>query len=227
MNFGFDPQSVLDTVNQNVTRPYMYNVNIRLPDVSKDYIGLMTIDTIVKSSSLPKLSVDSIDLKYKGRTIKIPNKLNYPGTWTCTFYLDDTYFVREAMEKWMFMFDRYYDGANISFSVTGGWIIDKKRIISSATVTQYSKFGTGIQEYNFQGLFPISIEEVPLADDRVGSVNEFSVTFAYSYYGIGNGSNILGSAVKAAGEIAETATGIIDSAIGFGQAAGKFIGGLF
>lgn len=225
MSLGFDPQTALDLVNQNVTRPYNYGIVLRLPDLTKDYIGLLSIDSMVKASSLPKMTVDHLDFKYKGRTIKVPNKVNYPGTWSCTFYLDETYFVREAIEKWMMMFDSYYDGTNGSSSMLGGVFVNKSKIFSTATVTQYSKMGTGIQAYEFQGLFPISLEEVPLADDRIGAVNEFTVTFAYSYYNIRNGSSLIGDVVSG---IADDIGGAIGGSVGDAiSSVGSVVGGFF
>lgn len=225
MNIGFDPQSVMDVVNQNVTRPYNYSITIRLPDRLKDFLGLLSIDTSVKASSLPKLTVDHRDLRYKGRTIKIPDKVSYPGTWSCTFYLDDAYFVRDAIEKWMMMFDTYYSGANDSSSVFGmisnfiGAVKDGPAV-STATVTQDSKIGTAIQEYEFIGLFPISIEEMPLADDRIGQVNEFTVTFGYSYYIISD-SSIIGQITTAVSTIG----GSLGSIGGAVKSVGSAVGG--
>lgn len=209
MGFGIDPVNLMDLVVGNVTRPYKFNCSINLPDPIKNAIGLYTVDAAIKATTLPAMKAKHLELKQNGRTIRQPLSQEFPGTWEVTFYLGELMFFRQAMEKWVASYDNFYDGLNDSSSMLTGIasagaeflgveVENVSSLYSTATVTQYSNLDTGIQEYEFIDLFPISISPVQLGDDMVGQVNEFTVEFAYNhynYYKIKDSKNMISKAV--------------------------------
>ena len=59
--------------------------------------------------------------------------------------------------------------------VDGGYGVD-------ATVTQYGKDGSRINQYQFVGIWPTDISPIELSWDTNDSIEEFTVTFAVQYF---------------------------------------------
>jgi hypothetical protein len=53
---------------------------------------------------------------------------------------------------------------------------------STAQVTQYSKTGTAIRTYNFEGIFPSAVSSIDLGWDQNDAIETFQVEFQYDYF---------------------------------------------
>ena len=54
--------------------------------------------------------------------------------------------------------------------------------VSSGTLSQYSKTGSKLMEYNFIDIWPQTISEIALSYDTASDIEQFDVTWAYNYY---------------------------------------------
>ena len=53
---------------------------------------------------------------------------------------------------------------------------------SSAILTQFSKNGNPLKKYTFNGLYPLTLTDIPVSWDTTNAIEEFTATFEYQYY---------------------------------------------
>lgn len=68
---------------------------------------------------------------------------------------------------------------------------DNGHSTSDITVQQLSKAGEPIRTYKFYYAFPTTVSAIDLGYDQAEAVEEFSVTFAYSYFDIPSKTNAI------------------------------------
>lgn len=175
-------QSLLDVFVQSGARPSKYRIYVNLPALGS-LVGAgvgAIIDTQCKSASLPEKTIEPIDFAIDGRVVKIPGKIKYPGTWEATFYIDDLALFRKIVEDWMNTIDDSFADSSGSRSQINLFSDNTTTVkVSQLHVTNPT---TSVAEYELYNAFPTGISSVELADDAVGKISEFTVTFAYSHW---------------------------------------------
>ena len=133
----------------------------------------------IKTTFLPASISTSTTVSYLGRVFKFAGERTYPQ-WTCTFLNDEDFKLRNALERW----SDYISGhvklgrtSQINQSKTGP--LDYQ---SSATLTQFAKNGNPIKKYTFNGLYPLTLTDIPVSWDTTNAIEEFTATFEYQYY---------------------------------------------
>ena len=89
--------SFLSNVKQGV-RPNMFQVDIEFPDTvdgDKDLASYMC-----KSAALPASNVGTIEVPFRGRTVKIAGDRTFDN-WSATFINDKDFKARSYFEKWL------------------------------------------------------------------------------------------------------------------------------
>ena len=137
---------------------------------------------LCKSAALPATNVGTVELPFRGRVIKVPGDRTYE-TWTATFYMDDSFSLRSAYEKWISL----TNGVDANLATAD--IVDTWEDI---TISQLDKFGgssgrgnndlKNLRTYKLVQAFPVSVSQVSLAYDNNDSYEEFDVEFAYQYH---------------------------------------------
>ena len=139
-----------------------------------------------KSAALPATNVGTVELPFRGRVIKVPGDRTYE-TWTATFYMDDTFALRGAYEKWISLTNGV-DSNTATADIVDTW--------EDIVISQLDKFGsdaqiTGgnaagnlqvIRKYKLVQAFPVSVSQISVAYDNNDSYEEFDVEFAYQYH---------------------------------------------
>lgn len=138
-----------------------------------------------KTASLPVSSVDSIDVGYFGRKIKVAGDRVFPD-WSVTVLNDEDFRVRSGLESWMNKMNTMVGNLNIIGGRPDTYKVD-------STVTQYSKTGKEIRKYKFIGMFPTLVGAIALDWDDTNRIQVFDVSFAYDYWIPENDTNGLGS----------------------------------
>ena len=133
----------------------------------------------IKTTFLPASISTSATVNYLGRVFKFAGERTYPQ-WTCTFLNDEDFKLRNALERW----SDYISGhvklgrtAQVNQSKTGP--LDYQ---SSATLTQFAKNGNPIKKYTFNGLYPLTLTDIPVSWDTTNAIEEFTATFEYQWY---------------------------------------------
>jgi len=156
-------------------RPNMFEVEINFPsDVGAD-TGLTNI--LCKSAALPASSVGTIEVPFRGRTVKIAGDRTFDN-WTATFINDKDMKIRSYFEKWL-------EQINTHQANTAG-IIDPTAYGRSVMIRQLEKDssdnGSELRSYKLWYAFPTSASAIDLAYDSNDQIEEFTVEWQYSYF---------------------------------------------
>ena len=179
-------------------RPNLFSVEHKFPaGVTAPSIqgaeGGKIVPYLCKSAALPATNVGTVELPFRGRVIKVPGDRTYE-TWTSTFYMDDSFALRGAYEKWI-QLTNGVDTNTATADIVDTW--------EDITISQLDKFGgekgTGdgslkeIRQYKLVQAFPVSVSQISVAYDNNDSYEEFDVEFAYQYHEtFGPGENLVG-----------------------------------
>lgn len=135
---------------------------------------------LAKASSLPPSVVESIDIPYFGRKIKILGDRVFTN-WSVTVMNEEDFSVRNGFMNWHeFMNSKVPNLLNND----DGSISSYK---SDVSVRQYSKSGEIIFECKLIGAFPVTVDAIQLDWDAINQIEQFDVEFAYDYWVAGPG----------------------------------------
>ena len=130
---------------------------------------------MVRATTIPEAALGVIEVPYFGRKIRLAGDRTY-GTWSVQVLNDEDFLIRNALEEWSNKIQTF-EGNVRDFGSSS-----PLQYKQTATVTQYSKTGTPIREYKFNGIFPTTISTIDLDWGSVDSIEEFGVTFAYDWW---------------------------------------------
>jgi hypothetical protein len=159
-------------------RPSLFKVVMQFPDAAPG--DARAASFLIRAAQLPASTVDSIDIPYFGRKIKIAGDRTFTD-WTITVMNDEDFDLRNSFEAWLNSINAHvsnrmdYDSAAPSnYKV-------------NIEVHQYGKAGPGdengiIRSYALIGAFPTSVDAISLDWDTTNQVETFDVTFAYDYW---------------------------------------------
>jgi len=164
-------------------RPNMFEAGIQFPSS----IGADTtlVNMLCKSAALPASSVGTIEVPFRGRTVKIAGDRTFDN-WTATFINDEDMKIRGYFEKWLELINSHEDNTGEAFRPTG----DSKYtadVFVSQLRKDASEQGTLLRKYKLWYAFPTSVSQIDLAYDSNDQVEEFSVEFQYSYWTVESG----------------------------------------
>lgn len=154
-------------------RQNLFQVRISNP---ANNAGDLKTPFMVQTAQIPESQLGVIPVFYFGRQMKLAGDRVF-GDWTVTVLNDEDFLIRNAMEEWSNKINRLE--ANVR---------DIGRYKSNATVIQYSKDGSPIREYRFDGIFPSVISPIDLDWGTTDQIESFQVTFSYDYWKVSGGT---------------------------------------
>lgn len=159
------------------------------------------------AGSFPGATAESIDFKYLGRNIPVPNVLTPNQTWTATFYNDEKHKIRKFFKDWMESYQIHnYNGSNYN---------------------DFENLQLAIYQYNYElkektavcvlyGVFPKSISDIEISYESLSQVQTFQVEFQFVYWDITEvEAGLSAEAIKDA--IKNTVTDTINGVLKTGQ----------
>ena len=168
---------------QHGVRPNMFEVGITFPTGITPEGGL--VNMLCKSAALPASSVGTIEVPFRGRTVKIAGDRTFDN-WTATFIVDEGMKIRAYFEKWLDLINSHEDNTGTLFRPSGTDAFAK-----DVYVTQKRKDdtpnGADLRKYHLWYAFPTSVSQIDLAYDSNDQIEEFSVEFQYSYWTVDEG----------------------------------------
>lgn len=178
-------QNILERTLGDMARATKYEVFFSFTD-QKVTTPVEDLIAMGKTASFPGKQHTTIDLKYKGRSIPIKGQTKYTQTWECSFYLTEDHSLKVAFENWIEALDQKHNYLDVTESPN---IPDLQRRNSTNGYTTplyiYQKNfydDEATAEYVLENAFPIEVSPVQTSYESVGTVQEFTVTFAYSHY---------------------------------------------
>jgi len=149
-------------------RPTLFQVQILNPVAPQ---ADFKVPFMVKTAGLPASNLGSFIAPYFGRQVKYAGDRTFED-WTVTVINDEDFLIRNAMEAWSNAINSH-DGNLRSLPA------DYK---SNGLITQYSKDGDPIRTYVFEGLYPITIDQIAMDWSTTDAIEEFNVTFQYDFW---------------------------------------------
>ena len=148
-------------------------LNITISDVSDK------IPFLVKAAEIPASNLGNIPVPYRGRVLPVAGDRTF-DPWTVTIINDTDFVLRDAMEKW---------SNSINDLQTAQGTINPEVYQRSAQVKQLSREGSNpgdpekvLRTYNFVGIYPNTVSNIPLDFGATDQIEEFQVTFNYLFY---------------------------------------------
>ena len=138
-------------------------------------IGLLSRRTsfMVKTSSLPAMTLGEIAIPFRGRQIFIAGDRTFADTWSTTFINDTDFMIRNAMERWS-------NGINDLANNTG--VVDPADYQTDLTVEQLDRDDRVLKSYIFRSAWPTTVGSIELSYDTIDAIEEFEVTWRYQHF---------------------------------------------
>ena len=160
-------------------RPSLFEVFMTVPDAvgitpgSEDRLRFLC-----RAAQLPAATIDSINVPYFGRNIKIAGDRSF-GDWTIQVMNDEDFKVRAMFEKWSNALNRFESNVRQANLVEENTLAGYKCNID---VVQYGKGGEVIRTCEIVGGFPTSVDAIGLNWSDANAIEEFSVTLSYQWW---------------------------------------------
>ena len=176
----------LGQIGQGV-KPNMFEVEILFPDGQSDN----TVNLLCKSTALPGSSLGSIDVPFRGRTVKIVGDRTFDN-WSATFFNDKDMKIRSKFEQWMQQMNTHEGNTAPLFLPDNNDGYMKSIKVSQLQKDDVTPGGSVLRRYTLWHAFPISISQIDLAYDSNDQIEEFSVEFQMSYWTVETGNEDAG-----------------------------------
>ena len=172
----------LSTIGQGV-KPNMFVIDIEWPQsggVEPPQADIELTNLLCKSAALPNSTVGTIEVPFRGRTVKIAGDRTF-DTWTSTFFNDKEFKSRAYFERWMEAINSHNNNTADLFlpSQTDGYMATVK---VKQLEKDNSEKGRILRQYNLIHCFPASVSQIDLAYDSNDQIEEFAVEWQYSYW---------------------------------------------
>ena len=166
------------------SRPSLYKIKINEGIGSLSFSDTETL--LVKAASLPASNIAPLAVNYAGRAYKWQGFRTYDN-WTVTVINDEDFAIRNKMMEWMRYLAGEMDGERGPIygdpTLSMGGYFD-----GDATVTQVMTDGYELESYKMFSLWPTELGEIAV-DWSSDAIQEYTIGFAYDYWGSGTGSS--------------------------------------
>lgn len=126
---------------------------------------------MVRAAGIPASTVGSYTVPYFGREVKYAGDRTFEP-WSVTIINDEDFLVRNSLEAWL-------NFINSHDSNTRALPQDYK---SNGIITQYSKDGSPLRSYIFEGMYPTGVEGIAMDWSQTNAIEEFGATFEYDMW---------------------------------------------
>lgn len=136
---------------------------------------------LCKASALPASNLSSIDVPFRGRSLKVAGDRTI-DPWTITVINDGDMAIRKIMEAWMEGITRLSNASGSS---------NPNAYMGSATVFQLGRSGElnlgdittaenhiVLGRYRFLDIFPTNVSQIDVSYDSTDTIEEFTVEFS-------------------------------------------------
>ncbi len=189
-------------------RPNLFEVTLNFPNGTGQNLSFMSNDSnptaaeqslttngvaddvpfLVKAAALPASNISPVEVPFRGRILKVAGERTF-DTWTVTVLNDADFKIRTSFEEWM---------NGISRLTNGSGEVNPADYTADAAVDQLDRNGSVLRRYNFAGVFPTNVSEIPLSMDTTDTIEEFTVEFQVLYWTLAAQSTTGNETVKPA-----------------------------
>ena len=153
-------------------RNNQYKVVMPFPGYAQVGGEIEALAFLCQGAELPGMAITTIEVPFRGRAIKIAGDRTI-ADWTIKVINDTNFKLRNAFERWMNGINNMTDNEGLTNPVD--YQVD-------AFVDQLDRNGNTIKSYTLRGVFPSSINAIPLDYAAKSDLSETSVTLAFQYF---------------------------------------------
>jgi hypothetical protein len=160
-------------------RPTQFRVNLAFPQaigVQQNGAGISGV-FMCTATSLPASTLQSIDVPYRGRTVKLAGERVFQN-WQVRVLNDSNFLIRKAMESW--------SSKILGHESTSGVVVPTLYAVDMEVV-QLDRNDMELRKYRFHNCFPTNISEISLDFGQITQIEEFSVEFSVDYWTVDSG----------------------------------------
>lgn len=179
-----DVTNLIQKVLGDGARTSKFDVAFQFTNPSS-FPSAQNVAVMVKSTTFPSKAHQTIDFKFKGRSIPIRGQSKYTNTWECTFYLPENHIIKKGFETWIDALDEqvYFSESPTSQETQARAVHNTTGYTKDIAIYQLDFQGTNqLARYTLYNVFPIEVQPVQVQMDSPGNVEELTVTFSYSHY---------------------------------------------
>ena len=143
---------------------------------------------LCKSTALPASNLGSIEIPFRGRTLKVAGDRTFDD-WTVTIINDEDFRLRTAFERWSNVMSQLDDATGVTNPtsyMTDAFIQQLGRGPEVAAGSNNGGNSSILRSYKFFDVFPITVGEIALSYDTTDQLEEFDVTLRYQYFTVGS-----------------------------------------
>ena len=143
---------------------------------------------LCKSTALPASNLGSIEIPFRGRTLKVAGDRTFDD-WTVTIINDEDFRLRTAFERWSNVMSQLDDATGVTNPtsyMTDAFIQQLGRGPEVAAGSNNGGNSSILRSYKFFDVFPVTVGEIALSYDTTDALEEFDVTFRYQYFTVGS-----------------------------------------
>ena len=143
---------------------------------------------LCKSTALPASNLSSIEIPFRGRTLKVAGDRTFDD-WTVTIINDEDFRLRTAFERWSNVMSQLDDATGVTNPtsyMTDAFIQQLGRGPEVGAATNNGGNSSILRSYKFFDVFPVTVGEIALSYDTTDALEEFDVTFRYQYFTVGS-----------------------------------------
>ena len=166
-------------LNKGGVRSNLFEVEIKdIPGGGEDVQD--EVRFLVKAAEIPASNIGNIPVPFRGRVLPVAGDRTF-DPWTVTIINND-FKIRDTMERWSNF---------INDMVLANGSVDPASYQKGALVKQLSREAASgdkpeiLRQYNFVGIYPNVISNIPLDYGATDQIEEFQVTFNYLYWTVG------------------------------------------
>lgn len=157
-------------------RPTLFQVQITNPVApGADF----KVPFMVRAAGIPESTLGQYTVPYFGRQVKYAGDRTF-ADWTVTVINDEDFAIRNAMEAW----------SNFINSHDSNTRALPQQYKSTGLITQYSKDGSALRTYVFEGMYPVTIDGIQMDWSQTDQIEEFVVTFQYDLWRVEGATGI-------------------------------------
>ena len=143
---------------------------------------------LCKSTALPASNLGSIEIPFRGRTLKVAGDRTFDD-WTVTIINDEDFRLRTAFERWSNVMSQLDDATGVTNPtsyMTDAFIQQLGRGPEVGAASNNGGNTSILRSYKFFDVFPVTVGEIALSYDTTDQLEEFEVTFRYQYFTVGS-----------------------------------------
>lgn len=162
-------------------RSHLFLCRVSPPASLIDLFPADEVDYLCKAVTLPAATVETTELSYFTRAVKIPGRRTYTPI-TLTFYNTERYTPRNGFEQWSNGLNQYE--TNIRTAAHEGGTYGKITLDHFSTVNREAENTLVLQllsRYEIEGAFPITVNGLQFSHDADTEIQTFDVEFQYQY----------------------------------------------